>query len=185
MKRILVIALCVVLIFSLSSCDKTNNESDIDDSYLEGLERGERNMFLNLWQASSYTKALSYGDTWETEDFSLTFTDYIASNTTKYDSSDHLFLKCALTLKNFTIDEGLENKNIYLGMYSYSSPGEWELIVADYDHYYMYAIVEDDYNFGSYTSNTSFQLYDNQQYVAAMIVVNGNIYKAVYELNEK
>ena len=183
MKKILSLTLCAVLIFCISSCGQTSNESDMKDAYLEGLERGERNMFLNLWQASSYTKALSYGDTWETEDFSLSFTDYMTPSTVSYGPSEVHTLKCKLTLTNFTIDEGLENKDIYFGMYSYSTPGKWEVIVADYEDYYMYAICEDGYNFGSYTSIASFELYDNQQQVATIIVVDGNLYKAIYSLN--
>ena len=183
MKRILSVMLCAVLVFGLSSCGQTSNDSDIDDSYLEGLEKGERNMFLNLWQASTFSRELVYGETWETEDFSLSFTDYKveATYSSAYDDYDHL-LKCDLTLKKFTTDEGIENKNIYFGMYSYSSPGKWEVIVADYEDYYFSAILEDDYTFGSYTSNPSFQLYDNQQYVGTIIVINGTLYKISYRL---
>lgn len=184
MKRIFCLLLCLALVFGFSSCEKTYNESDVDDSYLEGLERGEKNMFLNLWKASSYPKMLTYGETWETEDFSLSFTDskVEATHSYDYDGYEHL-LKCKLTLKNFTIDEGVENKHIYLGMYSYSTPGKWEMIVADYDYYHLSAIIEDDYTFGSYTSSPSFELYDNPEYIATIIVIDGNLYKIGYKLN--
>lgn len=186
MKRVLVIALCAVLIFGLSSCGKNDKESNLDDSYLEGLDRGQKDTFLSLFNASSPQKFLSYADVWETEAFSLSFTDSKVENTYSYayDEYDHL-LKCNLALKDFTIDEGQEEKNIYLGMYSRTSDGTWCEVVSDYEYYYLSAIVEDNYTWGSYTAEATFELYDNPRYVVTIIVVDGTLYNAVYMVNEK
>ncbi len=187
-KRIFLIVLCVALMLCLSSCQKATTVSDAEDSYLEGLERGERNIFFTLVNASSCQKViLWYDEVWETEDFSLRFTDFKSSDVSlsDYDSSDDLFLKCELTLNDFTIDEGDEKNNIYLGMYSLSENDEWNKIVSNYGEYYSYAVLEDGYTFGSYTSKATFGLYDNQKFVFAIIVVNGNLYNVMYILNEK
>ncbi len=174
-KRILIIALCVVLCVCSSCADKNNNNT-VDNSYLEGLERGEKNIFVSLYKATSrQAEVLTYDDVWETDYFILSFKDF--------EDSDSSFLECNLTLKGTTIDEADEKECIYFGLYSHPSSNIWNPIVTDYGEYYMNAILEDDYNFGNYSSRATFELYDNQTTVVSIIVIKGNIYAARYLLN--
>lgn len=173
-KNICIVALFVILIFCLSSCDN-KNENTIDDSYLDGLEDGKKNIFVDLFKTSSYKEYLTYDEAWETDYFTLSFTDF--------EASDNLFLNCKLTLKEFSIDEGAENERIYLGIYSYANSGDWRKIVSDFDEYYMSAVLEDDYTFGTYTSRASFELYDGKAYVVTIIAIHGELYTAIYMLD--
>lgn len=176
LKTMVSLALCAILCFGLSSCENKENNNTIDDSYLEGLERGEKNIFVSLYKATSrQAEILKYDDVWETDHFILSFRDF--------ETSDSSFLECDLTLKGTTIDEALEKEYIYFGLYSHPSSNTWNTIVADYEDYYMWAILEDDYNWGDYTSRTTFEIYDNQRTVVAIIAIQGNIYTAGYLLN--
>ena len=179
MKRLFTIVLCVLLMLILSSCQKNDNVSNIDDPYLEGIAQGEKNAFLNLFNASPLNKALTYGEVWETDDFSISFSDLQVESTYAYDNYEHI-LNCKLTLNNFTIDEVYEEKNIYLGIYSRTADGQWSEVVSDYEYYYMSTILDDNYTWGDYSAEADFQLYDNPKYVVAIIVIDGNLYKVSY-----
>ena len=185
MKKLLSIVLCAILIFGLSSCDQASNESDTDDAYLEGLERGQKDTFLSLVNASRCQKILSYADVWETEDFSLSFTDskVEATHSYDYDGYEHL-LKCRLTLNDFTVEECYEEKNIYLGIYSRTWDGKWSEVASNYDHYFIY--IDDLLNaLENHTAEATFELYDNPRYVVTIIVIDGILYHATYHINEK
>lgn len=184
MKRILCLILCIAVILCFSSCVQTGNESDIDDSYLEGLDRGRKDTFLNLFNASHCQKILRYDDVWETEDFTLTFADYMAPSTVSYGPSEIHTLKCELTLKDFTIDEALEEEAIYLGIYSRTWDGKWSEVASNYDHYFMFIDNLTD-SMGSHTGIATFGLYDNPRYVVTIIVIDGILYHAIYHINEQ
>lgn len=179
MKKIITLLFITIILFCFTSCEKEKTYDDgFVDGYVEGLFEGEDYIFSFLFNASSSQKIpLSYGDIWETKDFSLTFTDY--------KNEDDWFLDCQLTLYDFTLDEADKKDNIYIGIYSSTGNLVWNRIVPDYDHYYMYAVLDENYTMGNNTSKATFCLKDGQRYVAAIIVVNGNIYNAVYSLKER
>lgn len=184
MKRLLSALLCAILFFGLSSCGKDSGGSGIDDAYLEGLEQGEENIFLSLFNASSPQKILSYADVWETENFSLSFTDYMAPSTVSYGPSEIHTLKCELTLKDFTIDEAIEEEAIYLGIYSRTWNGKWSEVASNYEYYFMFIDNLTD-SLGSHTGIATFGLYDNPRYVVTIIVIDGILYHASYHINEQ
>lgn len=180
MRKILIIAMCTLLLFSLCSCQK-NEDSKKEDAYFEGLDQGEENIFLSLVNASNFDAILSYNKSWESEDFSISFTDLQveATYTAAYDEYDHI-LKCRLTLDNRSLDEAYEEKNIYIGLYSRTADGQWSELASDYESYYMSAILDDNYTWGDNSAEAEFKLYDNPKYVVAIIVIDGNLYKVSY-----
>ena len=175
------VIICLVVIFigisayfDLFDTPKSNPEG-YDVGWEVGFNDCEEFTFSLLYNASySNKKTLLYGEAWETKDFSLSLKDYT--------NTDGQFLDCRLSLNNMTIVEGDKNDNIYIGIYSYNYG--WDEIISGFDHYCLYALLDEGYSSESYTSKATFGLNDHPKYIAVIIVMNGNIYNGVYRLNE-
>ena len=180
MKKIFIVAFCVVLMLNLFSCQK-NDDSESNDTFLKGVEQGEENIFLSLVNASTFDVILSYNEVWETEDFSICLADLQVETThvAAYDDYDHIF-KCRLMLNDCTLDEAYEEKSIYVGIYSRTANGKWRALASDYESYYMSAVLDDNYTLGDNAAEAKFKLYDNPKYIVIIIVIGGALHKISY-----
>lgn len=180
MRKILIITMCVLLLLGLCSCQK-NEDRKAEDAYLEGVDQGEENIFSSLVNASNFDAILNYNELWETEDFSISFTDLQveANYTAAYDEYDHM-LRCRLSLNDCSLDEAYEEKNLYIGLYSRTADGKWSELASDYESYYTSAILDDNYTWGDNSAEAEFQLYDSPKYVVAIVVIDGELYKISY-----
>ena len=170
MKRIVCVALCVIFIFCLSSCMKKYDIDSYGNQYNEGIEQGREDMFIALYNASSYKKILYSGDVWETQHFSLIL------STQK--SNDETHLKYNITLKDIKIDQCYEEDKMVFNIYSWNS-GSYDVVLG-YDNYYDFAILEHDYPLGGNTASGRTSLYDNTKKLIAIIVIDDCVYTAIY-----
>ena len=69
---------------------------------------------------------------------------------------------------------------MFFNIYSWKN-GLWDEVLV-YDNYYDYEILENDYPLGGYTANGKTVIYDNPEKLIVIIVIDGNIYTAVYHL---
>ena len=102
MKRCISAIVAIVLCVALSSCS-SNQGTSSDDSYLEGIDRGKKDMFIDLWTASSNVSVLHFGDTWDTEHFTLEINGKRKTDVSYYENAP--YIEFDLTLKEMTIEE--------------------------------------------------------------------------------
>lgn len=182
-KRILSIALCVVLCLSFSSCisDGTKCE-ECEAEFFNGYENGIQEVFLRVFDSSGNFETLFYGDTWDTDHFSLVLYDYIYE--------EEPYISYDITLKNTTIENCLEYDNFFFNIYAtngvtnnHGPYGEMVLIRDDFlwDGALYYDGVTDEYEQGNNVKSKCF-LYNDLEYQNFLIIIatEGCLYSAVY-----
>ena len=167
MKRYTVVLALLALCICLSSCSKSQDIALVDDSFLDGLEQGYEDVFLNLWSATSGITVIEQGKEWETDHFSL----LITSGTDGDRGSIHF----ELTTYDLTTAECFDDQRMLINVFSYDE-GEFEGILTD-DLFYMYASLEE---LGEHTAHATVGIYDTTERIAVLIAVDGRIYKAAY-----
>ena len=167
LQLFLVFTVCLSL---LTACAEESTHSAYKDEYSDGLIDGHRDVFLDLWTASSLNEILFSEELWETDDFTISFSNK--------KTSDSMFLTFDLTLKNFTITECFEESKMFFNIYSVND-SQWDMVLG-YDNYFDYALFEhlEDRN-----GKGSIGISDDAERLAIIIVIDGSIYKATYEIS--
>lgn len=189
MKRVLVIVLCVVLVFSLFSCADGDTEcEECEEEYLNGMSNGQAMVFVELYNSVPNKKLLYRNSTWSEKDFS-----FVISHTQEvYDdfevATKETTVSTLLYLPNSTLYQALDEKNIYIGIYGLKKGADktatiawrsWVELCEDFDTYALYSMSEGDSN---YLACDCFSTYDEINSISVVIVINGKIYAADYSL---
>lgn len=179
MKRIICILLLVLMCLPLYSCDSEESDYYEDEMFQEGIEYGQEEMFLRMYNAVGFynDEILMYGDTWNTKHFKLTFKDG------NVDNNKYLFYE--LYLKKTTVEKCYEDQELFFYIYAISDK---EGILLEGEDYYFDGILchdgdTDDYLNGR-TINGEVKLLDNSsaQTMLIIIMIDGDVYTARYEI---
>lgn len=176
-KTILVIAICMALLFSFSSCEKESDNHNYDNRFQEGVEYGIADTFLRIYNAVGFhdEEILKNGDAWNTKHFKLIFTDY--------NSGGKKYLHIDLTLKNTTLDRCFEYGDLFFNIYSISDTEGMVLSADEFIDLSLFEYSGDTENFlAGNTAKTSIELLDNSdiQTLMIIIVIEGTLYTATY-----
>ena len=170
MKRCISTIVAIVLCVALSSCSSNQGISS-DDSYLEGIERGKKDMFIDLWMASSDVAILYFGDTWETEHFTLEINGKRKTEVSYNQNAP--YIEFDLTLNGITIEECAGRDKMLFNIYSISD-GDWNMVLG-YDDYYTYTALQHlDGNNGV----ADIRISEDAEFLVAIIVIDSCIYTA-------
>lgn len=167
MKRFILILSLLALCIGLAACSKSQTTPEIDDSFIDGIEQGHEDVFLNLWSATSGITVIEQDKVWETDHFSMLITSGA--------DGDRKSIHIELTSYDLTMEECFDDQQMLINVFSYDE-GDFEGILTD-DLFYMYASLEE---LGDHTAHATVGIYDTTERVAVLIAVDGHIYKAVY-----
>lgn len=189
MKRVLVIVLCVVLVFSLFSCaDRDTECEECEEEYLNGMSNGQATVFMELYNSVPQKKLLYPNLTWTEKDFS-----FVISHTQEIHDDFEIvetetIVSTSLYLPDSTLYQALDEKNIYIGIYGLKKGADktdniawrsWAELCEDFDTYALYSMSEGDSN---HLACDCFSTYDEISSISVVIVINGKIYAADYSL---
>lgn len=174
--------LICVLAINCSACGIEDYETGYAEGYDEGLSRGigigQREVFENLWRSANLNNVLTSGFQWETEHFSFVITDEEKNTTNSLDKKAEPTVEFELTLKDGTIADYHNGNEIFFNIYS-SNGDNWEPVLYN-DDYYMFASLTG--RLDGNTCSAEIGLYDDTKRLGIIIVIDGSIYKATYEL---
>lgn len=172
MKSFISVIIAIVLCVSMSSCS-SNQVVSSDDSYLEGIEQGKQDIFIDLWMASSNVSILSFGDIWETDHFSLEIQGKRKTEVAYEQNAP--YIEFNLTLNGITIEECAKRDKMLFNIYSITD-GKWNMVLG-YDDYYAYTALQHlDGNNGI----GDVGIYENTEFLVVIIVIDSCIYTARY-----
>ena len=178
---VICISLCVILSSCHSQYSGSNDDSySVDDSYIDGVERGRKDFFLDLWNASYDFNIKECGEVWETDSFSLTIKQKLGSriDAGHEGNENKPYLEIDFTLHNGTIDKYWEEEKLMFAIYAYTSDGVFK--VWDSDLYYMYFTMQtDDGKIGN-NGFAETAIYGEVEELAVIIVIDGCIYTASF-----
>lgn len=166
MKNLIVFLVALLLFLSVSACSNQQTGTKVDDSYLEGIDNGHYEVFEDLWNASPSTKYLSWGETWETSHFSLTVKNTI------YEGNPSA--EFTLQSNGLSMEQCFEDSR--MTFYAFAESDEYRELFAG-DDFYWYAVIQ---GLSEYSGQAITQIYDDEDAVLIVIVVDGKVYKAEY-----
>lgn len=174
MKKLLSFILIITMFIcvALSSCASNQGNTGYD-SYLEGIERGKQDMFIDLWMASSDVAILHFGDTWETEHFTLEIKGKRKTEV-QYDTNAP-YIEFNLTLHGITIEECAMRDKMFFNIYSVTD-GNWNMVLG-YDDYYTYTALQ---HLDGNNGNGDVRIYEDADFLVVIIVIDSSIYTARY-----
>lgn len=174
LKPMLAIILSCIL---LCGCE-AKNDTEYDEAWIEGIEFGQREVFENLWHSATLDDILCYGDTWETEHFSLKLTNGVRKTTviSAYSETEP-YIEFDLTLKDKTITDCNNNMEMLFNIYSHNGKS-WSPVLRQ-DDYFSYALL---YELNENSCSAEVRIYEDTEALGIIIVIDGYIYKADYEL---
>lgn len=126
MRRIQAILYALVLICFLSSCSKSSKEVNSQPNTTH--DNVAISIFKDLWRASNLPNGLAFGDTWDTDAFTMTFSENSNTITINFESKNHSISEC--------FEEGL----VFLNAVSYG--GNYQTLLFDSELFYMTALLE-------------------------------------------
>lgn len=169
MKRCISAIVAIVLCIVLSSCSSSQGSSS-DNSYLEGLDQGYEDVFLNLWYAAAPgVNILASGESWKTEHFTLSIT----SGEDEWGSNIHIEMET----HDLTMSECFDAQKMLFNVFSYDD-GQWDGLLTD-DLFYMYATLEE---VTENTAKATVEIYDTTKQIAILVAIDGCIYKASFPI---
>lgn len=176
-KSLLSIILACTLLCGCQS--KESYDTEYDEARTERIEYGQREVFENLWCSATLDDILFYGETWETEHFSLKLTNGVRKTTaiSAYSETEP-YMEFKLTLKDKTITECYDNMNLLFNIYSHNGKNFTPILYDDI--YYDYALL---HQLDENSCSAEVGLYEDTETLGIIIVIDGCIYKASYELN--
>ena len=170
MKKCIATLVIVVLCISLSSCKPTQDFSNCEDSYLDGLNRGYEDAFLNLWYAAAPgVNVIHPSKPWETEHFSIT----IISGENEWGRN----INIELLTHNLSISDCFEEQKMLFNVFSYDG-NQFEGLLTD-DLFYMYATLEE---VTENAAKATVGIRDTTELIAILVAVDGCIYKATFPI---
>lgn len=176
MKRLCSVILCLCLCACLSSCQKQQSSSGVSDSFLEGIEQGREDFFMDLWDASYNRNTLKCGDLWRTVDFSLLITAKRGISPLLENSEVAPYLEVDFTLNYPSIEECWKDGNLIFSIYSASDEGISRVWDSDYyfDYFYLIGNLNDNEGY------TEVRINEGTQILRVIIVIDGCLYTARY-----
>lgn len=172
------VSLFIVLSFSLYSCQQNTPETDNSEQFQAGVEQGWADAFLSLYNSIGFEneKILLYGDTWDTEHFTLTIYDKI--------TPDEAYISYDLILKNTTVEHCHDFESFFFNIYAISDT-EGMILTSDdfiWDGSLNYEGSTDEYLAGNYVKGTC-ELLDNSKIQSLIIIIStkGHLYSATYQ----
>lgn len=186
MRKSLAIISAIVILMSLASCRiSRDNNSTINSDYIKGVEQGQYDTFISLWESTSDVKILVPNQTWTTEHFSITLSNSTRPGATSNGYEDSPCMVLDLGTKSLSIGECIDSQEFLLFAYANGEPRR-KLFTGN-DFFWTAALEwsTDDLNqFASgYSCSASVELYDNEETVMLLISTGSRIYKAVYYVN--
>ena len=173
MKKGILLILFVAVCLVLTSCVQSQGASVSDDAYLEGIEQGKEEMFIDLWMASSDIAILNFGDTWETDHFTLEIKSKRKTEVSYRENAP--YIEFDLTLNGITIEECASRDIMLFNIYSITE-GNWDMVLG-YDDYYSYTALQHiDGNNGRADVGIS----EDAEFLVVIIVIDSHIYTARY-----
>ena len=179
MKKLFSVVLCLCICICLSACQREPSSSSVNDSYIEGVDQGKEDFFLDLWQASYNLNTKKCGDLWETDDFSLMITT--KRKTEVYYDENAPYIELDFTLNEGTIENYYEGNEILFCIYSQGKDG-WSRI-WDSNIYYDYFLMQGDDGIIGRSGNADVRIYEGTNRLAVLIVINGSVYAASYSVD--
>lgn len=174
--------LCACLCMGLSSCQKQQSSSKGNESYLEGIDQGKLDSFIDLWDSHYNGNVRSCGSVWETDYFSLVVNTKRGSRVDANVSGieKEPYIEVDFSLLEGTIESHWKNNNMLFYIYSYGN-GEWAKIWGS-DDYYWYFYLQGDDIVGS-KENAETRIFEETEQLAVLIVINGSVYTASYSVD--
>ena len=164
--KALAILICFALIFCFSSCQKSSNYNS-EDIYLEEeyISEGKHEAFWDMYNASKLDKTpfLNSGDVWDTEYFTLIFSDVMIE--------DKPYLKYDFTLKDVSIEDCYKKGLIFFSVCSTD-----DILMYGDDYYFNTAFGHLD----GRNAQGTVRLYEDQFILAIIIIIDGCFYTAEY-----
>ena len=181
MKKLIALILCFCLCISLSACQE-EADSAIDDAYLEGVEQGEVNSFIALWNTHYTGNIQTLGQTWQTNKFTLDIFTKTGSRIDAgvYGSEDDTYLDITFTVSDNTIDEYWKSEKLIFYIYTYRNNGWHKNWGAD-DYYTYFLLQQDEDTVGS-KGIAETTIYDGTEQIAVLLIVDGKTYTALYSI---
>lgn len=177
MRKLLSVVLCLCLCVCLSACQSRQSGSNVDDSFLEGLDQGKEDFFLDLWKAAYNPNTKKCGEQWKTDDFSLMIS---TKRKTEANSNENApYIEVVFSLNGGTIERYHEGNEILFCIYSYGKDG-WTR-VWDSDNYYDYFFLMDGLHGNNGEADVRIQ--EGTTRLAVLIVINGCVYAASYGMD--
>ncbi len=175
----------LILAFTLSctllcGCQtKESYDTEYNEDWEKGVEYGQREVFENLWCSASLDDILFYGETWETEHFSLKLTNGVRKTTaiSAYNETEP-YIEFKLTLNDKTITDCRNDEEMFFNIYSHNGKS-WSSVLRQ-DDYFSYALL---YELNENSCSAEVGIYEDTEALGIIIVIDGYIYKADYELN--
>lgn len=170
--------LFVSLLFLFTGCYSYTSE-ELDElkfeQYLRGMEAGNAETFENLYKSVQYKESLRNGVYSKKNNFGITLSH---SSATSSWGSEIVEVQCELYFFDYTFKSLATNKNVYIGIYgmSYNDSGEVvvkEELCGNLDSYLISVSFENE---NTHSLPTEFAVYDNIEFIAVVISVNGSIY---------
>lgn len=182
MRKLFSVFLCLCILVSLSACQQQQSGSMGDYSYLEGIDQGELNSFIALWDSHYNGNVRSCGKPWQTDDFSLVITTKRGSRVDAniVGSESDPYIEVNFSLHEGTIEKYWKNNKMLFYIYSFSKDG-WSKVWGS-DDYYWYFYVQGDDIVGS-KENAETRIYKGTNKLAVIIVIDGCTYTALYSVN--
>lgn len=180
-KTAFAFVLCACLCLCLSSCQNKRSSSRSDD-YLAGVDQGEIDSFIDLWDSNYNGNVRTCGNIWETDSFSLVITakrgSMVDSNVVGNEKEP--YIEIDFSLHEGTIEEHWKDNNILFYIYSYDKEGYTKIWSSD--DYYWYFYLQGDDVVGSKESAET-KIYEGTERLDVLIVINGSVYAASYSVD--
>lgn len=182
LSRIFSVILCLIVCVSLSACQTRKSGSMVNDSYHEGIDQGELNSFLALWDSSYNGNVRSCGNYWNTDDFSLVITTKRGSKVDAniVGSESDPYIEVDLSLHEGTIEQYWKNNKMLFYIYSFGNEG-WSKVWGSDDYYWYFYVQGDDIVGNKEYAET--RIYEGTDLLAVIIVIDGCTYTASYSVN--
>ena len=167
MKRFFAVIAFIFLCFCMTACSPSENSSGTDDSYLNGIEQGYKDVFLNLWQSSTLVSIIDDDTPWETDKFTLS----LALGKDGWGRN----VRFHLETHTRTMEDCFKNKKMLFNVFTHNGE-QFDPLLTD-DLFYMYALVEEG---AANKAKATVGIYDSVESLAILISIDNQIYTAVY-----
>lgn len=167
MKRFFAVLAFIFLCFCMTACSPSGNSLGTDDSYLNGIEQGYKDVFLNLWDSSTSVSIIDDNTPLETDEFTLS----LSLDRNESGRNIHFHLETHTR----TIEDCFNNKKMLFNVFTHNGE-QFEPLLTD-DLFYMYAVLEE---VAANKAKATVGIYDSVVSLAILISIDSQIYTAVY-----